>query len=188
MCILLAERLFCWATISSFSRSHFGQIATVKWKNNEEKNDQQPTKSINNNFWIKPTHNGTNLNYQFRFPQNFNYYIGTITKSIVNKQFMLFLYSFVRWMVGRLVGSFIHFASQCAHCQQQLFTFAIALIIFFLSICTCTDLCIWRRKSRWSLSNFFWLIVVWFSNRYSNLVSHKIWQISLGCFGRFVCV
>lgn len=45
-------------------------------------------KPVNNNFSIKTQYNGSNPNYQLRFPQNFNYYIGTITKSIVNKQFM----------------------------------------------------------------------------------------------------
>lgn len=50
-------------------------------------------KPVNNNFWIKAQYNGTNLNYQFRFPPNFNYYIGTITKSIVNKQFVFIFFS-----------------------------------------------------------------------------------------------
>lgn len=80
---------------------------------------------------------------------------------------MLFSYLFVYFTV-----------SMCTLSAAAATDIYVQLLWSFFHLYTCTDLCIWRQKSQ-SLSNFFWLIVVWFSNRYSNFVSYKIWQVSL---------
>lgn len=98
------------------------------------------------------------------FPPNFNYYIGTITKSIVNKQIYGFFLSLARSLCVSYVFSFCRCRFMSWRCQQQLLT------------CNCFD------HFKWYVHRFVHMTAINGGN--SDDKNHRVYQIflSVDCY------